>query len=204
MAARGPYAKGLAKRDEILDVAREVYAQFGYDRTSLREIARRSGLTQAGLQHHFSSKEELFLELLRRRDDDSLPPEDASGPSHSVDVLMAAVERNEGERDLVRLFVNMSTEGLEPGTPTQSFFEDRYAWLRSEIAADVREKQARGGFPSGYEPDDVAAILLAAADGLQLQWLLDANTPMSARLHLLWDMLQRLPAVDAQTAAENV
>jgi len=193
MAARGPYAKGLAKRDEILDVAREVYAQFGYDRTSLREIARRSGLTQAGLQHHFSSKEELFLELLRRRDDSIAAPDDVRDQSHSVDVLIAAVERNEGERDLVRLFVNMSTEGLEAGTPTQSFFEDRYAWLRSEVAADIRDKQLRGDFPSGYDAHDVAAILLAVADGLQLQWLLDADTPMSARLRLLWDMLQQLP-----------
>ncbi|HEY3410873.1 MAG TPA: helix-turn-helix domain-containing protein, partial [Propionicimonas sp.] len=55
MAARGPYAKGLAKRDEILEVALAHFAERGYDRASVREVARLAGLTQAGLLHHFST-----------------------------------------------------------------------------------------------------------------------------------------------------
>ena len=46
MADRGSYAKGRAKRDEIVEVALDLFGQKGYDRTSVREIARLTGLSQ--------------------------------------------------------------------------------------------------------------------------------------------------------------
>ena len=73
MASRGPYAKGLAKREEI-GCRLDEFARRGYDRTSMREIARQTGLSQAGLLHYFSTKEELFLAVLRRRDDRATGP----------------------------------------------------------------------------------------------------------------------------------
>ena len=66
MTARGPYAKGEAKRAEVVNVALELFSRKGYDRTSFREVARLAGLSQAGLLHHFRTKEELFVEVLRR------------------------------------------------------------------------------------------------------------------------------------------
>ena len=49
MSPRGPYAKGVAKREEILGVALDLFARDGYDKTSFREVARATGLSQAGL-----------------------------------------------------------------------------------------------------------------------------------------------------------
>ena len=109
MTARGQYAKGLAKREEILDLALELFAQKGYDRVSVREIAREAGLSQAGLLHHFSTKEELFLEVLRRRDDRDGDPINHRH-LHSVEHLISAVTHNASDPGLVRLFVSMSAE----------------------------------------------------------------------------------------------
>ena len=50
--ARGSYAKGIARRQEILDSAIEVFAQRGAGRTSLRAIAEEVGVTHAALIHH--------------------------------------------------------------------------------------------------------------------------------------------------------
>jgi AcrR family transcriptional regulator len=69
MAQRGSYAKGIAKREEILTSALDVIARNGYRRTSVRELADAVGLSQAGLLHYFSSKEELFQEIVRKRDE---------------------------------------------------------------------------------------------------------------------------------------
>jgi AcrR family transcriptional regulator len=69
MARRGSYAKGVAKREEILTAALDVIARQGYGRASVRELADAVGLSQAGLLHYFSSKEELFAEVLRKRDE---------------------------------------------------------------------------------------------------------------------------------------
>src|SRR3546814_20254590 len=68
-ARRGSYAKGQARRQQIVDEAMHVFARSGFTSGSLREVAKRVGLTHAGLLHHFASKEELFLEVLRQRDE---------------------------------------------------------------------------------------------------------------------------------------
>jgi AcrR family transcriptional regulator len=191
MSARGPYAKGIAKREEILEAALQLFAQKSYDRVSVREIARETGLSQAGLLHHFSTKEELFLEVLRRRDDrDGDPVEHRH--VHSVDHLISAVDHNAQEPGLVRLFVSMSAESTEEDSPARDFFVTRYAWLRDEVAADVRRRQKLGDLAADLDADDIASLLIAVADGLQLQWLLEPEkVEMGTLMALLWKTLGR-------------
>jgi AcrR family transcriptional regulator len=50
-------------RERILDVALQLFNEQGYDKTSLREIADRLGVTKAALYYHFESKEDILLEL---------------------------------------------------------------------------------------------------------------------------------------------
>ena len=65
---RGGYAKGRERRDAILAAANEVFATRGFRGASLATIAKRVGMSEPGLLHHFASKEELLLELLKLRD----------------------------------------------------------------------------------------------------------------------------------------
>src|SRR5579863_4614098 len=53
-----------ATRQEILDAARAVFAEEGYDRASVRAIARRAGVDPALVYHYFDGKPALFVELL--------------------------------------------------------------------------------------------------------------------------------------------
>jgi AcrR family transcriptional regulator len=193
MSARGPYAKGIAKREEILDAALGLFAQKGYDRVSVREIARETGLSQAGLLHHFSTKEELFLEVLRRRDDrDGDPIEHRH--VHSVEHLISAVQHNAKEPGLVRLFVSMSAESTAEESPSREFFVGRYGWLRDEVARDVRQHQERGELAKDLDAENVATLLIAVADGLQLQWLLEpGKVDMGGLIAALWSAMKRVP-----------
>ncbi|MGD0199092.1 MAG: helix-turn-helix domain-containing protein [Solirubrobacteraceae bacterium] len=50
-------------RERILDVSLELFNEQGYDKTSLREIAERLGVTKAALYYHFERKEDILLEL---------------------------------------------------------------------------------------------------------------------------------------------
>jgi AcrR family transcriptional regulator len=201
MSTRGPYAKGLAKREAILNVALAHFAETGYDRASVREIARLAGLTQAGLLHHFSTKEDLFLAVLRRRDDRLGDPATAKH-SRPLDRLMDAVERNSGEPGLVRLFVSLSAESAESKGAARAFFAERYEWLRGELDRDVHNRQASGELPEDLNSNDVASLLIAVADGLQLQWLLEPDrVQMSRLLTVLWEALARMPANPPSDAA---
>lgn len=195
MAVRGNYAKGIAKREEILDVALELFALKGYDRTSVREIARSAGLSQAGLLHHFSTKEELFIEVLRRRDvlNREAFRANSDDPS-SISQLVSVVRQNMTQPGLVRLYVTMSAESTDVDSPAHGFFEERYRSLRAEVANDVRTKQEHGGLSAELDPDAIASLLVAAADGLQIQWLLEEDGPdMGVLIDQLWTALRHVP-----------
>ena len=52
------------RKGEILDAALHVFAEQGYASGSMREIARRVGVTEPALYRHFTGKEALFLALI--------------------------------------------------------------------------------------------------------------------------------------------
>jgi AcrR family transcriptional regulator len=58
-------AEPVERRRLILDAAAELFSEQGYDRTSIRDIARKVGLLPGSVYHHFASKDELYLSVHR-------------------------------------------------------------------------------------------------------------------------------------------
>src|SRR4051794_13453249 len=61
-----PRERGKEPREELLDAAAELFSTVGYGKATTRAIANAAGLRQPSMFHYFSSKEELFAELLDR------------------------------------------------------------------------------------------------------------------------------------------
>ena len=55
------------RRANLFDAALAVFAELGYDRATLSDVVDRIGVSKGCLYHHFQSKEQLFLTLLRDR-----------------------------------------------------------------------------------------------------------------------------------------
>ena len=53
-----------ARREQLLDVALEVFAQAGYHSTSMNDVAVAAGVTKPVLYQHFESKRDLYQALL--------------------------------------------------------------------------------------------------------------------------------------------
>jgi len=53
----------MATRDDILQTALELFAQKGYENTSLEEIAHKIGITKPAIYYHFKNKQKLYNEL---------------------------------------------------------------------------------------------------------------------------------------------
>ncbi len=52
-------------REQILDAAMACFTERGYDRTSVDDVAARSGFSRAEIHHHFADKAEIRLALLK-------------------------------------------------------------------------------------------------------------------------------------------
>lgn len=200
MARRGPYSKGIERREEILRVALEVIAERGSRQASNQEIARRVGLSQAGLMHYFDSREELYIEVLRERD--RRDTAQYLQPTTDFDGTLAVIDHNTRVPGLVRLYVEYSAEASLGKHPANEFFKSRQAMAHDLYAEALLAAQRAGEFGPEVDVDATADILIAATDGLQHQWLLDSSVDMVGQLRSLWASLAALsraqPVISAQ------
>lgn len=145
-------------------------------------------MTNAAVLHHFGSKEKLLMAVLAHRDEadrTALARElgvdraelYALIPTIDLATICAAmVRRNAQQPEIVRLYAVLSAESLEPDHPAHKYF-------------NAREQQALHTFAEAKVPDggspELARLVLAAMDGLQLRWLRD---PTSANLVADWEL----------------
>src|SRR4051794_9450212 len=171
---RGSYAKGRERREAILVAANELFAAQGFRGASLSAIAARVGLSEAGLLHHFPSKEHLLLELLELRHERDAERIDRMVAEHPqiLDALLGLCRENQRSPGLVRLFTILAAESVDADHPAHGWTVARYAGLRARLVARLREEQRAGRVAADLDPQLVAPQVLAMFDGLQLQWLL--------------------------------
>jgi len=182
---RGQYGKTRARRQEIVDAAVDVFGTVGYNKGSLREVADRVGMSQAGLLHHFPSKEHLLEAVLTWRDDDARVRMGDPVPT-GVNLLRALVELaafNEQRPQLIELHVIVSGEGASAEHPLHDYFVRRYEVVFTMIRDAFDEAAESGELRPGVDSAISARAVIALLDGLQLQWLLHRDqVDMSAEL----------------------
>lgn len=84
----------LETKEKIMEAARVLFADRGYEGTSVREIAKAAEVNVASVNYYFSSKENLFLEILR------------AGYSECAQEMRTLLEKNKGdlEETMVEIF----------------------------------------------------------------------------------------------------
>ena len=172
-AERRSYPKGVRRRQQILDSAITLLAQRGVDRASLRTVGEAIGVSHTALRHYFSSRDELLVEAYRAHE--ARAAQDAPATSESaVGLIVEAAERNRSIPGLVELYATLTTDALqEQHAVTRRFVRDRFRSLREALAAMIASGQQAGRIAADIDPLDAAALVIAASDGLQIQWLLD-------------------------------
>lgn len=62
----GRRARGAATRERIVQAARELFGEHGYEQTSIEDVLRASGVARGALYHHFPGKTALFDAVLEQ------------------------------------------------------------------------------------------------------------------------------------------
>jgi AcrR family transcriptional regulator len=175
---RGSYAKTARRRREILEAGIDVFSSNGFRSGSIREIAERVGMSQAGLLHHFSNKNELLAGVLELRDERSrtLVNFDSNVGIEHLRGHVANMAYNASMPGLVELHCILSAEATSPDHPAHDYFVNRYKWVVDFTTTAITEVRDRGLLVDGVEPGSAARSLIALMDGLQVQWLLDRDS----------------------------
>jgi AcrR family transcriptional regulator len=108
----------FSTKDRILGAAEELFAQFGFAGTSLRQVTSRADVNIAAVNYHFGSKENLVNEVFRRRMDDM--------SAQRLAALKAATEQHPGELEpILAAFVQ----------PALAIAQDRHGGAFARVVA---------------------------------------------------------------------
>jgi AcrR family transcriptional regulator len=179
------------RRPELLAAATEYVLDHGIGELSLRPIARALGVTHATLLRHFSSKDELLVQVVRAIYADFtalLDNDEELRAAHSVAELLTKLWRRlcepRQQRQFLLLFELVAREAREP---------EWEAGLRRSIISDwlppIEDRLIRDGWPAG-DATALATQLLAQIRGLQLDLLISGDRARVDRsIELTADML---------------
>lgn len=186
---RGPYASTPARRAEIIRAASASFAEHGYERASLRDIAARSNLTHAALLRHFATKDELLLAALAQRDADDLDLArnimQSKVPKERV--LSSILQEEFAHPEQLRNWLAITIAATNANHPAHEFFIARRERMRQHFTS---KRLATTNDSQELTASDKVTMVLAMIDGLRIQFLLDPDRPT---LHLM-ETLMRLIA----------
>lgn len=136
-------------------------------------------MTRAGVLHHFGSKQRLLLETLIYRDSSDVADYSDHHMPSGLEMfrhLIKTTQMNQKRQGITRAYVTLSSESIVDGNVGYDYFRQRYANLRQDLVNALMD----AGRLRDVEVDEknaanTAASILAAMDGLQLQWLLDPD-----------------------------
>lgn len=187
---------GRERREQLLDVARALFAEKGYDAVSVEEIAHRANISKPVVYEHFGGKEGIYAVVVDREMDALLTrmtialAEDAHPRLMLERAAGALLDYVDSSADGFRIMVRDSPVATSRGT---------FASLLSDIASQVEHILGLQFSERGYD-GELAALYSQALVGMVAltgQWWLEARKPdrdeVAAHLvNLAWNGLSHL------------
>ncbi|ELT43843.1 transcriptional regulator [Arthrobacter nitrophenolicus] len=183
---RGQYAKGAERREQIIQTATDVFATEGFEGTALKRVAELVGVKEATLFHYFRGKQELLTAVLAERDRRSMAAMDTDA---GLPLMVRSAERNRAEPGLTTLYAVASATANDPGHDSHGYFKDRFAEVVDVLTVDIERRQSDGQARTDLPARDLARLVVAISDGLQLQWLYDKEVDVADGLSQFIDVL---------------
>ena len=189
---------GKERREQLLDIGRSLFAQKGFDATSVEEIAQKAGVSKPVVYEHFGGKEGLYAVVVDREMRallDSITGA-LTSQGHPRELLehaaFALLDYVESSTDGFRILVRDSPVAQSTGT---------FASLISDAATQVEHIMVSQFKMRGFEPKfaPMYAQMLVGMVALTGQWWLDARNPKKADVaahlvNLAWNGLSGLEA----------
>lgn len=167
------------KRKAILDSAIEVFAQKGFSKANIQEVANKANVASGTVYLYFKNKDDLLLQAMKTMMDSTLSDikERIAGVELSVDKLFLFfyhhVEIFTNNPSMARfLIVELrQSEEFYKKHPTYNPYHDYQSFVQELITSAIEE-----GTTIAYNPVTISYILLGAMDTVLMQWLVSPDS----------------------------
>ncbi|KNA90822.1 MULTISPECIES: TetR/AcrR family transcriptional regulator [Gordonia] len=195
---RAPRARmtGAQRRLQLIEVARGLFAERGFEGTSIEEIAQRAGVSKPIVYEHFGGKEGLYAVVVDREMETLLEMITSSlSKNRSLyriqQVALALLTYMEERTDGFRILVRGDSASSRDNATYGSLLNDAISQVEHILAGDFE----RRGFDPKLAP--MYAQALVGMVSVTAQWWLDVREPskevVAAHLvNLCWNGLTRL------------
>jgi AcrR family transcriptional regulator len=200
---------GAARREQLIEISRGLFAERGFDATSVEEIAGRAEVSKPVVYEHFGGKEGLYAAVVDREVRSLLglvrTALTASGPRALVEqAAVAFLDYVDQSSEGFRILVRDSPVGSASGS---------FVSILGDVASRVEHILAAEFTARGYDAAaaPMYAQMLVGMVGTTGQWWLDARTPakdvVAAHLvNLAWNGLagiEKEPTLRTPTPVEE-
>jgi AcrR family transcriptional regulator len=153
---KGPLGlrRGRGARERILIASRRLFAERGINRTGMDQLCAEAQVSKRTLYQHFSGKDELIAEHLRRFDPDILPDVFDRADLTPRERLLAVFDIHAP----LCPFIAAAVEINDPGHPARELARDYKEALAARLTETAREAGAT-------DPDQLGAQLALLLDG---------------------------------------
>lgn len=173
----------MSHRDQLLAAARRLLEERGYAHITARDLVAASDTNLASIGYHFGSKAGLLNAAIEAAFEDwaeqlvalVMSDPDATPLQRAGATWVAALERMPGRRSILQAYVEALAQALRvPELRAQ--LAGHYQRARQRVATLVAASLGEGWTAEDARCRAVAALVIAACDGLALQALLDPDT----------------------------
>lgn len=163
--------RGEQTRNRILDEAKQVFHRKGFTATSVNDLLAATGTTKGNLYFHFSGKEEVGLEVLRREQRKFLQflDEALQGPTPGAGLdnfFRQALEKNR-RRNFVGgcLFGNTALETSDTAQQFADVVKEVFAAWIDKVAQTIAQAQLAGQIRNDLPAEDLGELVVMTLEG---------------------------------------
>ncbi len=165
------------KLESILDTAKKMFARYGLQKTTLDEVARMARVAKATIYNYFGSKDQVYMEVLRREMDDIVSKISSSVaqvtlPSDKLDAFVRAKFRY--MRKAINI-LNLDREGIEKLLPNAESIRDELFEREVDIIYSVLKKGVEQGVFYINNLILTSRAIAHALKGFELNWLVQES-----------------------------
>jgi TetR/AcrR family transcriptional regulator, repressor for uid operon len=169
----GQYKSDL--REKIIQAAIESFAQTGFDRTKMEDIAKRLGLSKGTIYLYFNSKEDLFLAICEHYLKAVRDQQYSAIFSKKEDLVLDSEHFYENFRRLEqgkdRVMLEMVVESSRNSRLKKGMYEHRLK-VYDAVVEHLNRQIEKGFIKKGIDVNGLASAFVALYDGLTVSKML--------------------------------